>query len=215
MVVTFLGTLLVDEMKLTKTLHFNKQNLKLEGFNNLGKHTPDNQKGKAGALFLMFQPFRGKWVQTLGCFLSRGSASGKMLRKLLMECIILWETAGLWVNAITMDGATWNRSMWRIFGLNETAVSVPHIVDGKRRLWFISDFPHLIKCVCNFFIKHGQREGIWVNEQNVEEQKKQILLRTWMNYVISIISLSDTRRNYYAKVLVRFIGHRGPTELQY
>ena len=78
----------------------------------------------------MFLPFRGKWVQTLGFFLSSGSASGKTLHKLLIECIILCENAGLRVDAITTDGATWNRSMWRIFGLTETAVSIPHIVQA-------------------------------------------------------------------------------------
>ena len=153
---------------------FNKENLKLEARTNLGKHTPESQKGKADvhALVLIFQPFRGKWVQTLGCSLSRGSASGNTLQKLLIECIILCENAGLRVDAITTDGATWNRSIWRMFGLTEIAVSAPHIVDANRRLRFISDFPHLIKCVRNFFIKHGQLEGIGVNELNVKEKKR-------------------------------------------
>ena len=62
----------------------------------------------------MFQPFRGKWVQTLGCFLSKGSANGTVLHQILMEAIILAAKAGLKVDAIANDGASWNRSMWEL-----------------------------------------------------------------------------------------------------
>lgn len=53
----------------------------MEGFTNLGKYTPKHQEGVKGdhALVVMFQPFRGKWVQTLGCILSKGSACGTVL----------------------------------------------------------------------------------------------------------------------------------------
>lgn len=40
------GVLLLDEMKVSKTLAFNRNNLKVEGFTNLGKHTPEHQVGK-------------------------------------------------------------------------------------------------------------------------------------------------------------------------
>lgn len=152
-------------MQLTKSLYFNRASLNIEGFTNLGDHTPDNQKNVAGdhALVIMFQPFKGKWIQTLGCFLSKGSASGTVLHKLIMEAIILAENAGLAVDAVTTDGASWNRAMWKRFGISEKIVSSPHICNPKRRLWFFSDFPHLIKCIRNFLIKHGLREGIWVN----------------------------------------------------
>ena len=64
-------------MKLTKTLLYNRSNLEFEGFTNLGKYTPKHQQGLKGdhALVVMFQPFKGKWIQSLGCFLSRGSAT--------------------------------------------------------------------------------------------------------------------------------------------
>lgn len=58
---------------------------------------------------------------------------------------------------ITSDGASWNRSMWRRFGISGSSTSikssVPHPVEEGRRLFFISDFPHLMKCARNGFLK--------------------------------------------------------------
>ena len=125
-------------MKLSKTLSYNRRNLQFEGFTNLGKYTPKHQEGLKGdhALVVMFQPFKGKWIQSLGCFLSRGSANGTVLHQIMMEAIILSERAGLKVDAIASDGASWNRTMWNLFGVTEDCVSVEHIVDPQRRLWF-------------------------------------------------------------------------------
>lgn len=42
--------------------------------------------GKTGdhALLIMFQPFRGLWVQTIEAFLSSGAISGAILEKLVV-----------------------------------------------------------------------------------------------------------------------------------
>ncbi len=63
-----LGVLLLDEMKLKAGLSFNKSDLKVIGFTDLGKYTPETQKAELGdhALVIMFQPFQGKWVQSIG-----------------------------------------------------------------------------------------------------------------------------------------------------
>ena len=126
--------------------------MRFEGFTNLGHHTPEHQKSQLGdhALVFMYQSFMTGQVQTLGCFLSKGSASGTVLHKLLIKCILLSENAGLLVDIVTFDGASWNRAMWKLFGVKEQVVSITHIADVNRRLWFISDFPHLIKCLRNF-----------------------------------------------------------------
>ena len=48
------GALLIEEMKLTKGLAFNRSNLKGEGFTDLGKYTPEHAKGKKGDHVLVF-----------------------------------------------------------------------------------------------------------------------------------------------------------------
>ncbi|XP_029347780.1 uncharacterized protein LOC115034612 [Acyrthosiphon pisum] len=130
------GTLLLDEMKLSESVSFNKKTFEINGLTNLGDYTPEHQTNKKGdhALVLMFQPFRGKWVQSLACFLSK--------------------------DVITTDGATWNRSMWSKFGISKENISCTHMHDESRRLWFVSDFPHLIKNMRNCKVK---QEEFWVS----------------------------------------------------
>ncbi|KAH6933468.1 hypothetical protein HPB50_015413 [Hyalomma asiaticum] len=67
------------------------------------------------------------------------------------------EKAGLKVDFITSDGATWNRKMWSVMGikapLTETKCSTLHPVDPTCKLHFLSDFPHLIKCLRNGLLR--------------------------------------------------------------
>jgi len=64
-------------MKVSEQLVFDKKTLKINGFTDLGKHTPEHQKNVRGdhALVIMFQPFRGTWVQAVAYFLSKGAAN--------------------------------------------------------------------------------------------------------------------------------------------
>jgi len=142
-----LGCLLLDEMKLSEALSFQRSNLHVEGFVDLGKYSTENDKTKLGdhALVLLYQPFCGKWYQTVGAFLSTGAVPGNILEKTIMEAVILLENQNIHVDCITTDGATWNRSMWKLFGISEKSSSCVHPTDGNRKLWFASDFPHLIK----------------------------------------------------------------------
>ena len=65
-------------MKLTKAINFSQTDMKIYGFTNLGEYTPEKRKRELGdhALVFMIQPFKGKWVQSLSCFLSKGVAFG-------------------------------------------------------------------------------------------------------------------------------------------
>lgn len=133
----------------------------MDGFVNLGEYTPENLKGSAAdhALVFMFQPFQGQWVQVLGQFLSKSAVTSEILHKLIIECVILMEKAGFYVDLIVSDGAQWNRGMWRLFGITENECSCEHPFGFGRRLWFISDFPHLLKCFRN---KIMEKEEFWV-----------------------------------------------------
>lgn len=97
----------------------------------------------------MFQPFRGTWVQTVACFLNKSCVKSKDLQPITLECIILLEKSGFFVDAVVTDGAPWTRSMWSKFGINNENISCTHSWDPERNLWFLSDFPHLIKTLRN------------------------------------------------------------------
>lgn len=137
---------------------------------NLGDH----------ALVITFQPLQGRWVQNLACFLTKGAASDEELTKLILEAIILVESSGFLVDGVVTDGATWNRSMWTKFGMTEESPCAEHPCDSERRLWFFSDYPHLLKCMRNCFVDKKEIQVSIIacksyNERKNKEIKKYLL----------------------------------------
>ncbi|KAG0415812.1 hypothetical protein HPB47_007009 [Ixodes persulcatus] len=154
------GGLVFDEIKLSEHFHVHTSG-KIEGFVDLGAFTPDTEKHQPcdhGLVFL-YQPFAQNWSQVVGVFASRGNVKAPLLSKLLLEALICCENAGLFVDYVTCDGATWNRQMWKLFNIKasveKTTCSAQHPMDAQRRLHFLSDFHHLVKCVRNMFVKTG------------------------------------------------------------
>lgn len=147
-------------MQISEGFRFNPNELKILGFTDLGDHTPENQTTARAdhALVLLFQPFRGQWVQNIAAFLSKGAANGEVLNHLITECIVHLENHGFFVDVMTSDGASWNRNMWARFGVAKFEASCVHpcsiesVNDEmiERWLWFVSDFSHLVKNLRNF-----------------------------------------------------------------
>ncbi|XP_077506317.1 uncharacterized protein LOC144115714, partial [Amblyomma americanum] len=96
---------------------------------------------------------------SIGVFASSGNVKSQMLSKIVLEATVLCEQAGLLVHYVCTDGATWNRSMWHNLGVygngKNVKGKVTHPCDEDRFLHFISDFPHLAKCVRNTLLKQG------------------------------------------------------------
>ncbi|KAK3915244.1 Transposable element P transposase [Frankliniella fusca] len=116
------GALLLDEMKVEEGLYFNKPGLRVEGVVYMDRHTPDSDKDKTGdhALVLMFQPFKGTWLQTVAAMLTKGAAKGKELAMIVLDAVTRLEQCLLHVDIISSDGASWNRTMWVEMGMLRT-----------------------------------------------------------------------------------------------
>lgn len=148
------GGIIVDEMHLSEHLSVTTTG-HTDGFVDLGSFTSpkDKHTPRDHGIVSISVPLIGKWTQILAAFATRGNVNGSTLTKIMLEAIILAEKAGLKVDFITSDGASWNRCMWTLMGvkasLNEIKCSAPHPVDEHRQLYFISDFPHLLKCLRN------------------------------------------------------------------
>lgn len=127
------------------------------GFTDLGKYTPVDQSNKPGdhALVILYQPFQGQWVQSVGAFLTRGAATGDILCQILLEAIVLLENSNFNVDCVVCDGAQWNRGMWNRFGISSNKPYCQHVTDESRKLYFISDFPHLMKNLWTWIISKG------------------------------------------------------------
>lgn len=152
------GGLLVDEMKLSENLSVSPGG-HIDGFVDLGAFTPDADKHAVcdHGMVIVFVPFVGKWTQIIAVFATHSNVKGDLLAKIMTEAVILAEQAGLFVDFITSDGAAWNRKMWALMGIQATATftrsKVQHPVDPSRSLHFVSDFPHLVKCLRNGLLK--------------------------------------------------------------
>ncbi|KAG0410594.1 hypothetical protein HPB47_012294, partial [Ixodes persulcatus] len=154
------GGLVLDEMKLSSHLDM-IASARIEGFVDLGQFTEEaDQHTRADhGLVVMFQPFVGRWTQIIGVFASSGNVKSGILTEIVVEETLLCEKVGLRVDYICSDGASWNRAMWHALGIHGTSTSVTckvvHPADEERHLYFVSDFPHLVKCVRNLMMKHG------------------------------------------------------------
>lgn len=77
----------------------------------------------------------------------------------MTEAVIIAEQSGLFVDFIICDSATWNRKMWSLMSIRATSsftkCKVQHPVDPTCSLHFVSDFPHLLKCLRNGLLKQS------------------------------------------------------------
>ncbi|XP_071576893.1 uncharacterized protein [Temnothorax nylanderi] len=122
----------------------------------------------------------------------------------LFECITYLENAGFFCDVITTDGAQWNRAMWTNFGISEENISCVHPCDSERRLWFCSDFPHLIKNFRNWVVKH---EEIWTPDGIVQKKcwKALLELEHTDSFALKIsykLSAAHINPKYYQKMNV-------------
>lgn len=53
------------------------------------------------------------------------------------------------MDGVTTDAASWNRNMWTQFGINEKSSSCEHPIRPDCRLYFFSDWNHILKCARN------------------------------------------------------------------
>lgn len=81
--------------------------------------------------------------------MSSAAVPGYILRNIILEAVILMYNQGFSIDMVTTDGAKWNRAMWKLSGVNLQSSSTEHPGNKNQKLWFASDFPHLIKTIWN------------------------------------------------------------------
>ncbi|XP_057324040.1 uncharacterized protein LOC130666790 isoform X1 [Microplitis mediator] len=154
-----IGQISADEVKLMENIEFDKKIAEYTGFVDLGKYTSesDSDVPEDHALVFMFVPYRGNSAQPLGCFITKNCITTKVLHKLFLECIILVEYAGFRVNFLVTDAAQFNRGVWTKL-VDTNNISCEHLCESSRRLYMISDFPHLVKCFRNGLVELDEFE---------------------------------------------------------
>ena len=161
--------ILVDEMHVKEDLVYDKHEVKLLGFINLGdtnnqllqfetlmsgKEQQDHELAKT-MLVLMVRGLFSNLSFPYAQFSSSDTTKGDLFMEIVWEAVMRLECLGLKVLYITADGATNNR---RFFKLHDPSSPLVHKTknpfDPDRFVYFFSDPPHLTKTTRNCWSKN-------------------------------------------------------------
>lgn len=111
------GSLLWDEMSITKCLEYDAQKMRFELFIDYGSsdmldsHSEINDNEVAyHCLVFIFRPCRSSWLQPIAVFTTKEAIPGSIISRLLTKAIVALETAGARVKSVTCDGAQSNNA---------------------------------------------------------------------------------------------------------
>lgn len=163
------GLLSLDELKVRQNLLLDTTTMTYKGLEDFGENVPNDVDKKMAnhGLVLMFQPLYDNYSQPIAVFASNGPTKGVQLAKLVIQAIALLEKAGAKVHGVIADGGKPNRKMWTEFGCSgkknifknffehptdiadDEDINSNSKFDFRRKVFFFSDAPHLIKTIRN------------------------------------------------------------------
>ena len=165
----------MDEMHIKEDLFYDKHSGELVGFVNLGE-TNDHLiqfERQVERSTCDYEPLANSMVVIMvrGLFTHLQfpyakfpctSVTGDLLFDPFWEAVSRLERCGIKVMALTCDGASTNR---RLFKLHQSGKQLVHKVvnpfDTKRFVYFFSDPPHLLKTVRNAW--QSKKQHLWVS----------------------------------------------------
>jgi len=108
----------------------------------------------------MFIPLADDYAQPIGVFASKGPTKGVVIAQLILKAITLLEASGAFIHGIVCDGSAPNRKFWTEMGISGKLNSVKnwfeHPNDSKRKIFVLSDTPHLFKNVRNILYNNQE-----------------------------------------------------------
>ena len=155
-----LVVLMLDEISLQEKMSMDKQKLLVDGFVDFGSDDvlDDVEEGKPpriadhALVFLVRSVLEG-WIQPIAIFATKGACPAKTLKTLLEKATAVLEQRGARLMAVISDGHQTNKSMWAKSGISgemdHVSNSMPHPTVEGEQIFFVSDVPHLFKCIHN------------------------------------------------------------------
>ena len=167
-------SLVLDEVHIRDNLVYDKHNGQIVGFVDLGKTNnhlldfelldgADRQVAKTMLVLMvrgLFTRVNFPYAQFACCVLT-----GELLFDPVWEAVSRLERQGIRVMALTCDGASTNRRLWKMHSTDKGLVyKVPNVFapETTRFLYFIADPPHLLKTVRNCW--WNPKRALWVSE---------------------------------------------------
>ncbi|KAH9383949.1 hypothetical protein HPB48_025893 [Haemaphysalis longicornis] len=139
--------LIFDEIHVRKEMTVCSQTMTYAGLVDNGEQGVQSNELADHGLVFAFSPFGESYLQPVAVFASKGPTKSTLLAQLLLQCIVHLERAGVFVDGIVCDGASTNRAMWKQLGisgaLGNVANAFEHPLDVSRKVYVLSDVPHL------------------------------------------------------------------------
>lgn len=151
--------LMFDEMSIKKCFDWHDSKQLVEGFVDLGHLGRQNLVG-THVLVFMARGLIDNWKQPLAFFVVNNSAGKTNVNIFLDKVLEASFGAGLNVRAVVSDQGSGFQSVCHS---KQVTVENPHFKHGNRKVFFIFDFPHLIKSVRNNLIE----KSLWFNGSEV------------------------------------------------
>lgn len=148
--------IMFDEMSIKLGLEYNSRLDLIEGYEDLSKYGR-NEKIANHAMVFMVRGLFKNWKQPISYYISSGSISANILKKIVEDNLTKCFDIGLIINVIVCDQGPSNRRVYNMFGVTPEK---PHIKMNNSKIFVVYDTPHLIKSVRNnlltkdFFIEN-------------------------------------------------------------
>lgn len=160
------GTLMWDEVAITKDLRFDPRTCQWKGITDFAGETSIMvPNGIADhVLVFVFRPFLSGWIQPFAWFGTKGGASGSVLAELVPKAIAALYRAGAIVKACVSDGYSTNKTLISQYGMSGEEGGnhfITNPLDHTIKIYFFVDVPHLLKCTRNHMHKHQQVQVIY------------------------------------------------------
>lgn len=85
--------------------------------------------------------------------------NGSVLASLIQKCINAVQTAGLHVRAVVCDKSSVNRKAAKLLNIS---LLTPYFYNNSDKIYYIFDFPHVIKCIHNNLMK--RKSGCFIGQ---------------------------------------------------
>ncbi|XP_077494730.1 uncharacterized protein LOC144105484 isoform X1 [Amblyomma americanum] len=165
--------LLFDEISLKKNLMYDQSKDIVIGFTDDG-NTRTSRVANI-ALVMAVSGISRSWMQPVAFAASHNATSVLAMRKLLLDLIQQLQTKGLLVKAVICDQGSNNVSLSRML---IHSIHEPYFVVNNRKIYFMFDTPHLIKCTKNNLRRHkltiGSEVVDWTHIETLYKKTRHI-----------------------------------------
>ena len=144
-------SLLVDEVSLKPGYQYDIKNDTIDGFVDYG-HLGRKNRGANRALVFMIRGLKTGIKQTIGYYYTQNACPADTLKTLLLHVIDKVEETGFRVRVVIGDVGSSNSSM--VFSKLGVTENEPFFYHENRKIYFMFDPPHLLKCTRNNLHNH-------------------------------------------------------------